>query len=113
MVEYFDTHNATNPRVFGSVVHGDDTDESDLDILVDAIDDKTTLVGLARIQSAIEALAGIQVDVMTPLDLHERFRVQVIMEAQAARDAAGARFLIFKRLAILVRSAGCLDVLKH
>ena len=28
-------HRASNPRVFGSVAHGDDTEESDLDILID------------------------------------------------------------------------------
>lgn len=28
-------HRARNARVFGSVLHGDDTDDSDLDILVD------------------------------------------------------------------------------
>lgn len=29
------THRASNARVFGSVVHGTDTDNSDLDILID------------------------------------------------------------------------------
>jgi uncharacterized protein len=77
-----DQNDAANPRVFGSVVHGDDTENSDLDILVDAIDGKTTLLSLARIQVAIEALTGIKADVLTPLDLHERFRDRVVMEAQ-------------------------------
>ncbi|MHB1124342.1 MAG: nucleotidyltransferase family protein [Ramlibacter sp.] len=72
-----------NPRVFGSVIHGDDTEQSDLDILVDAIDGKTTLVSLARIQMAIEALTGVKADVLTPLDLHERFRSKVVREAQS------------------------------
>jgi hypothetical protein len=74
---------AANPRVFGSVVRGEDTEQSDLDILVDAIDGKTTLVSLARIQMAIEALTGVKADVLTPLDLHERFRSEVIREAQS------------------------------
>lgn len=77
-----ESNNAANPRVFGSVVHGDDTESSDLDILVDEIDGKTTLVSLARIQAAIQALTGIKADVLTPLDLHERFRSRVVMEAQ-------------------------------
>lgn len=75
-------NNAANPRVFGSVLHGDDTDNSDLDILVDEINGKTTLLSLARIQAAIEGLTGVSADVLTPLDLHERFRNQVVMEAQ-------------------------------
>ena len=76
-------NHSANPRVFGSVVRGEDTEASDLDILVDAIDGKTTLISLARIQLEIEALTGIKVDVLTPLDLHERFRTQVLMESEA------------------------------
>ena len=30
-----ESHRARNARVFGSVVHGDDTENSDLDILID------------------------------------------------------------------------------
>jgi len=77
-----ETNNATNPRVFGSVLHGEDTDNSDLDILVDEINGKTTLLSLARIQTAIQVLTGFKADVLTPLDLHERFRNQVVTEAQ-------------------------------
>ena len=77
-----ESNHAANPRVFGSVIHGDDTDASDLDILVDEIDGRTTLVSLARIQAGIQALTGINADVLTPLDLHERFRSQVVYEAQ-------------------------------
>jgi predicted nucleotidyltransferase len=77
-----ENNNALNPRVFGSVVHGEDTEESDLDILVDAIDGKTTLISLASIQIGIQELTGIKADVRTPLDLHERFRSQVVTEAQ-------------------------------
>ncbi|HOF30331.1 MAG TPA: nucleotidyltransferase family protein [Burkholderiaceae bacterium] len=77
-----ENNHAANPRVFGSVIHGNDTEGSDLDILVDEIDGRTTLVSLARIQAGIQALTGINADVLTPLDLHERFRSQVMREAQ-------------------------------
>ena len=76
-------NNALNPRVFGSVIHGADTEDSDLDILVDEIDGRTTLISLARIQVAIQNLTGVKAEVLTPLDLHERFRTTVVMEAQA------------------------------
>lgn len=75
-------NNARNPRVFGSVLHGDDTDNSDLDLLVDPIPGRTTLVGLASIQLEIEALVGIKVDVRTPMALHDRFRNEVLLEAR-------------------------------
>lgn len=78
-----ESNHAANPRVFGSVLRGEDTETSDLDILVNAIDGKTTLLSLARIQLAIEALTGVKVDVRTPLDLHERFCDEVLMAAEA------------------------------
>jgi len=54
-----------NPRFFGSVVHGDDLDDSDLDLLVDPSPD-TSLLDMACIQVEIEALLGLPVDVVTP-----------------------------------------------
>lgn len=73
-------HRAQNARVFGSVVHGDDTDESDLDILIDPTPE-TTLMDVAAIQVELEVLLGITVDVLTPRSLPEKFRNQVISEA--------------------------------
>jgi len=72
---------AQNPRVFGSVLHGEDTVDSDLDLLVDPIDGKTTLTSIVRIKREIEALTGISIDVLTPMALHERFRQTVLAEA--------------------------------
>jgi predicted nucleotidyltransferase len=72
---------AANPRVFGSALHGEDTSESDLDLLVDPIDGRTTLTSLVRIKREIEALTGVSTDVLTPLALHERFRNSVLDEA--------------------------------
>lgn len=70
-----------NPRVFGSVVHGDDTDTSDLDLLVDPLPG-TTLIDLGDLQGELEELLGIPVDVRTPRGLPEKFRAVVLAEAQ-------------------------------
>ena len=35
---------ATNPRVFGSVARGEDSEGSDLDLLVDPVEGKTSLI---------------------------------------------------------------------
>ena len=72
---------ARNPRIFGSVAHGDDSEESDLDILVDPISGRTTLISLVRIQQALRDLLGVPVDVQTPESLSERFREKVLAEA--------------------------------
>ncbi|BEM58754.1 nucleotidyltransferase [Serratia marcescens] len=70
-----------NPRIFGSVLHGTDREGSDLDLLVDALPG-ATLFDLGGLQSELEALLGIQVDLLTPLDLPPTFRQQVLAEAQ-------------------------------
>jgi predicted nucleotidyltransferase len=71
---------AANPRVFGSVLHGKDTEESDLDILVDTLND-TSLFDIARIQGTLEDLLKVTVDVSTPKGLPEKFRFKVLAEA--------------------------------
>ena len=63
-----------NPRVFGSTLRGEDQDDSDLDLLVDAIPEVTTLLDLAGMEREASALLGIRVDIRTPDDLHESFR---------------------------------------
>jgi uncharacterized protein len=77
-----ESNDALNPRVFGSVLHGNDTEDSDLDLLVDPIDGKTSLISLVRIKRELESLLGVKTDVVTPMSLHERFRQDVLREAQ-------------------------------
>ncbi len=81
--EVIGKYRVLNPRIFGSVLHGEDTEESDLDILVDSIKGKTTLLDLAGIEVKLAKLLHIRVDVKTPKDLSEKFRDEVIKEAIA------------------------------
>ena len=74
-------HRVNNVRVFGSVLHGDDTDDSDLDLLVDPTQE-TTLMDIAKIQLEVTKLLNVTVDVLTPKALPDKFRDQVIQEAQ-------------------------------
>jgi predicted nucleotidyltransferase len=74
-------YRTANPRVFGSVLHGDDKDGSDLDLLVDALPG-TTLFDLGGLQDELEELLGVVVEVLTPNDLPLKFRHQVLLEAQ-------------------------------
>ncbi len=72
---------AANPRVFGSVLHGDDKEGSDLDILVDALPG-ATLFDLGGLQVELEELLGVRVQVVTPGDLSKYFRARVLAEAR-------------------------------
>jgi hypothetical protein len=71
---------AANPRVFGSVLHGTDTEASDLDLLVDALPG-ATLFDLGGLLEELEDLLGVSVDLLTPGDLPPRFRDRVLAEA--------------------------------
>jgi len=62
-------------------VNGSDTEESDLDILVDTTED-TTLFDLGAIRYKLRHLLGVQVDVLTSEALPEKFRQSVIAEAR-------------------------------
>ena len=73
-------HHTQNPRVFGSVLYGEDTGSSDLDLLVEAMPG-ATLFDLGAIQIELEETLGISVDVLTPGDLPAKIRDRILKEA--------------------------------
>jgi len=74
------SHRAKNARVFGSVLHGEDEEDSDLDILVDPLPE-TSLFDLSTIQAELEEILCVRVDVLTPEELPEKVREYIITEA--------------------------------
>lgn len=77
-----EAHRTRNARVFGSVLHGRDTVESDLDILVDPTP-QTTLFDIGAIRHELSKLLGVPVDVLTPNALPDSFRAAVLAEARS------------------------------
>jgi len=71
-----------NPRVFGSVVRGEDREDSDLDILVDPAP-RASLLAMEKLQAQLEKAIGVKVDLRTPEEINERFRGKVLSEAAA------------------------------
>ena len=76
-----EAHHGRNARVFGSVLHGRDTDDSDLDLLIDPTPD-TTLFDIGAIRHELIKLLGVRVDVLTPNALPDKFRATVLAEAR-------------------------------
>jgi predicted nucleotidyltransferase len=76
-----ESHRARNARVFGSVLRGQDTDSSDLDILIDTTPE-TTLLDIGAIRHELGKLLGVPVDVPTPNALPDNFRATVLAEAR-------------------------------
>jgi predicted nucleotidyltransferase len=69
-----------NPRVFGSTLRHEDTETSDLDLLIDPAEG-LSLFDMAEIALAVEALTETRVDVKTPDDLSTEMRQRVLAEA--------------------------------
>ncbi|WP_454860737.1 nucleotidyltransferase family protein [Promicromonospora soli] len=70
VVEVAARHGARNVRVFGSVARGEDTAESDIDLLVD-LDPGVGLFALGALEVELEELLGREVDVVIARALRE------------------------------------------
>jgi predicted nucleotidyltransferase len=70
-------HRACDPRVFGSVARGEDTEDSDLDLLVDTVEE-TSLFDLAAIELE---LLGVPVQVTAGGAISGELRERVLTDA--------------------------------
>ena len=73
-------HGASSVRVFGSVVRGDATPESDIDLLV-TLEPSRTLLDQIALEQDLEDVLGRRVDVVTETALHRLIRERVLNEA--------------------------------
>ncbi len=73
-------HRASNARAFGSAIRGEDTDTSDLDLLIDPTPE-TSLMDIGAIRCELKALLGVNVDVLTPKALPDSFREKILIES--------------------------------
>ena len=80
IVRLGERHGASNIRVFGSVVRGDNREESDIDFLVD-FEQGRSLFDLIRFKLDLQELLYVTVDVVTPGSLRY-LRQRVLTEAQ-------------------------------
>lgn len=73
-------HGATNVRVFGSVVRGEATANSDIDFLVEWDYNRMSAWGGAGLFEELEALLGHEVDIATEKQLHPSIREQILKD---------------------------------
>ena len=75
-----DRHGASNLRVFGSVARGQDTEESDIDLLVD-LDPENGLVSLAALKRELTAILRANVDVVPADSLRPSVKAEAVADA--------------------------------
>jgi len=69
--------------LFGSVLRDDFTDHSDVDFLVELLPEaRVGLFKFIGMQIELEQIIGREADLRTSQDLHERFRDNVLREAE-------------------------------
>lgn len=70
----------SNPRVFGSVCRGEDTEGSDIDFLIDA-QRGVTLFMLARLHNELKGVLGTNIDLLTEAQLPPKQKSEILREA--------------------------------
>jgi predicted nucleotidyltransferase len=75
-------HGASNVRVFGSVVRGEDTPESDIDFLIDYDPEQVTPWFPGGLLMDLQDLLGRRVDVLTEQGISPLIRERVLAEAK-------------------------------
>ncbi|MGH9112026.1 MAG: helix-turn-helix domain-containing protein [Acidimicrobiales bacterium] len=80
IVEVAEQRGASNVRVFGSVARGEESDSSDIDLLVD-LGDEVGLVGLIGLERELAEILGRPVDVVPAGNVKAGIASQVLAEA--------------------------------
>ena len=74
-----ENYRVTELGVFGSYVRGEQTEKSDVDVLID-YEKAPTLFKLVELRSYLNELMGMKVDVVTKKGLKPRIRERVLSE---------------------------------
>lgn len=73
-------HGASDVRVFGSVLHGDDRPDSDIDLLVE-VEKGRSLLDIIGLEQELEELLGRRVEVLTVGGLSPYLEQRILAEA--------------------------------
>jgi uncharacterized protein len=79
-------HHIRKLSIFGSAIHGDHRQESDIDVLVDFEPDHVPGLAFFGMERELSDILGRDVDLNTPQFLSPYFRSQVLAEAETLYD---------------------------
>ena len=88
VAEFCRRHGIARLSLFGSVLRDDFTPESDIDVLVEFLPDRTpTLASIAVMEDDLSTMLGRRVDLRTPQELSRYFRDEVMASARVLHAA--------------------------
>jgi hypothetical protein len=73
-------HGAANVRLFGSVARGDDSETSDVDLLV-SMEKNRSLYDLIGLQQDVQKILNRKVDVLTDKSINSYLQTKILQEA--------------------------------
>ncbi len=84
---FCERHPIRRLALFGSVLRGDFSPDSDVDVLVEFIPDSgVTYLDMVAMQEELAALMGRSVDLLTPGALSQHFREQVLRSVETVYE---------------------------
>lgn len=82
IVPILNRYSVRKAAFFGSLVRGEETEKSDIDLLVE-LPEKASLLDLAGLKIDLEELLGMEVDVLTYDSLHPLLKDKILGEQMA------------------------------
>lgn len=77
-----DKYGATNIRVFGSVARGEDTESSDIDLLVD-LEENRRISDIFALKQDLQSLLNKNIDLLEERSLHWYVKPQILSESMS------------------------------
>jgi len=81
LIDVLRKHDVKKAALFGSIVRGDATDESDIDLLVE-FEGRKSLLDLAGLKLDLQEIVRRNVDVLTYKSLHPLLRERILREQE-------------------------------
>ncbi|MGC1121519.1 MAG: nucleotidyltransferase family protein [Candidatus Methanofastidiosia archaeon] len=82
IIEILRKHDVKRASLFGSVITGEATEDSDIDLLVE-FEGRKSLLDLAGLKIELEEVLGKKVDVLTYKSLHPLLKERILEEQEA------------------------------
>ena len=79
LVEVLKKYGVRKAAIFGSVARGDDTEDSDIDIIVEFVDGKS-LLDLVALKLELQKMLGKEIDIITYNSIHPLLKEKILSE---------------------------------